>query len=97
MTNSEDPDQTAPQGVFTVLSVLSVLILSFYGIEHFISRGRTILTWFLKVKKILAVFLEFWSNWLRLITLCENFTVFWGSCPDCFEETVCTASFQLAK
>ena len=41
----------------------------------------------LKVKKILAVFLELWSNWLRLITLCKNFTVFWGSVPDCEEIT----------
>ena len=31
------------------------------------------------------MFLEFWSNWLRLITLCENCTVFWGSSPDCIE------------
>ena len=77
MTNSEDPDQTAPQGSSgssLFLSVLSVLILSFYGIVHFIFRERNILTWFLKAKKILAVFLEFWSNWLRLITLCENFS-----------------------
>ena len=31
MTNSKDPDQTAPKSdqVFTVLSVLSVLILTF--------------------------------------------------------------------
>ena len=37
MTNSEDPDQTAPfeeqsDQVFTVLPVLSVQILRFYGI-----------------------------------------------------------------
>ena len=30
-----------------------------------------------EVKKILAAFfLEFYSNWLRLITLCENITLF---------------------
>ena len=38
---------------------------------------------FLKVKKILAVFLKFLSNWFTLIMLCENFTVFWGSSLDC--------------
>ena len=36
-----------------------------------------------EVKKILAVFLEFCSNWLRLITLCENITLFWSCGPDC--------------
>ena len=29
------------------------------------------------------MFLEICSNWLRLITLCENITLFWGSGPDC--------------
>ena len=44
---------------------------------------------FLKVKKILTVFLKFLSNWLRLIMLCENFTVFWGSSLDCkVEQTI---------
>ena len=36
-----------------------------------------------EVKKILAVFLEFFSNWLRLITLWENVTIFWSCGPDC--------------
>ena len=44
---------------------------------------RNILTWFLKVKKIKRVFLEFFSNWLRLITLCKNVTLFWSCGPDC--------------
>ena len=44
MTNSENPDQTAPfneqsdQGL-QYLSVLPVLILSFYGIQHFIKNA----------------------------------------------------------
>ena len=29
-----------------------------------------------------AAFLEFCSNWMRLITLCENITLFWSSGPD---------------
>ena len=49
---------------------------------HNIPR-ENILTWFLKVKKILAAFLKFLSNWLSLITLCKNVTVFWGSGPHC--------------
>ena len=27
--------------------------------------------------------MEFCSNWLRLITLCENVTLFWSCGPDC--------------
>ena len=40
------------------------------------------MTWFFKVQKILAVISEFCSNWLRLITLCENITLFWSCGPD---------------
>ena len=46
------------------------------------------MAWFLKVKKILAVFLEFCSNWLRLITLCENITLFWTCGPDCKQRRI---------
>ena len=31
--------------------------------------------------------MEFYSNWLRLITLCENVTLFWSCGPDCFRQT----------
>ena len=51
-------------------------------IVHNILR-ENILTLFLKVKNILAVVLEFCSNWLGLITLCENITFFWPCGPDC--------------
>ena len=38
MTNSEDPDQTAPQGsliwVIAVLSVLSLLLLRFFSADN---------------------------------------------------------------
>ena len=60
-----------------------------------IFRDRNILTWFLKVKKILVEFLEFWSDWLRLITLCENFAVFWVSGPDCREFKITVVGFVL--
>ena len=49
-------------------------------------RERSILIWFLKVKESLAAFLKFYSNWLRLITLCENITPFWSRGPDCLRE-----------
>ena len=44
MTNSEDPDQTAPfkeqsDQDLHYLSVLSVLTLIFYGIQHFIKNA----------------------------------------------------------
>ena len=41
------------------------------------------LTWFLGVEKILAAFWDFFSNWLRLITLCENITFSLSCGPDC--------------
>ena len=47
------------------------------------------MTLFLKVKIILAVFFECCSNWLRLITLCENITLNWSCGPDCIRLT-CT-------
>ena len=31
------------------------------------------------------MFLEFCSNWLRLITLCENVTLFWSCGTDCLQ------------
>ena len=37
------------------------------------------------------MFLEFCRNWLRLITLCENITLFWSCGPDCIRaQTVYT-------
>ena len=43
------------------------------------------MTWFLQVKKILVVILDFYNNWLSLIhvTLCENITLLWSCGPDC--------------
>ena len=89
MANSDDLirlllEEQSDQGLHCFLSVL-ILRFSWYRTLQklcIIFRERNILTWFLKVKNILAVFLEVFSNWLRLITLCENFTVFWASGPD---------------
>ena len=98
MTNTKDPDQTAlirlllkeqsDQGPHSFVNPSSPNIYFFYGRQHFkhyaqSSKKRNTLTWFLKFKKILAVILEFYSNWLRLITLCENITLFWPCGPDC--------------
>ena len=44
---------------------------------------RNILTWFLKFKRISAVFLKCDSNCLRQITLYENITLFWFCGLDC--------------
>ena len=35
------------------------------------------------------MFLEFCSNWLRLITLCKNVTLFWSCGPDWTCQTPC--------
>ena len=78
MTNSEDPDQTAlkeqsDQGLHCFVSPFcpSTYILTVYStlkIMHYILREKY-LDMVSKIQKILAVFLEFFSNWLRLITL----------------------------
>ena len=34
-------------------------------------------------KENIPVFLEFFSYWLRPITLCKNITLFWCCGPDC--------------
>ena len=34
--------------------------------------------------------MEFCSNWLRLITLCENVTLFWSCGPDCLLDSYIT-------
>ena len=87
MTNSSDPAQTAKNCQILVHNFVrrTLQILEFYGIKnlnimHNIMRKKYILTWFLKVKKT-TFFLEYCSNWLRLITLCENITLFIR--PDC--------------
>ena len=65
-----------------ILRLLWYMVYNTLKIMHNILKKRNILTLFLEVKKILAVFLQFFSNWLRLITLCENIKLFWSSVPD---------------
>ena len=71
---------------FTVYNTLTIM--------HNILREKY-LTRFLKVKKILAVCLEFWSNWLRLISLCENITLFSGSGPDYASRLVPSLRYEI--
>ena len=71
--------------IFMVYNTLKIM--------HNILREKY-LTLFLEVKKILAAFLEFSSNWLRLITLCENITLFWSSGPDSIMHSIFFHSTQ---
>ena len=41
--------------------------------------------------------MEFCSNWLRLITLCENVTLFWSCGPDCIGLSACMANNSMFK
>ena len=79
MTNSEEPEQSV-LGLHSFVSPMSPNT-QIFTVDNIITlckifRESNILTWSLKVKKTLSAFLEFCSNWLRLITLCENITLF---------------------
>ena len=86
MTNSEDPDQTAPeqsdQGLHCFVSPIcpntkSFTVYNTSRIMHNILREKYF-DMVSESEENISMFLDFFSNWLRLITLCENITLFWS-------------------